>query len=535
MGLVTVNFLGEEYQVSETINEFLSYNTLLSSMEIKILKTATADLKRDSCLSWDGNTMENHIHGTADKYRKMIEDSAELLVKKLIELGIYDVTSNDLLKDVTPITDINRIEDNTFATLIEEGQKIADMKNAEIERAYHYATSNITGSGVQVFTSSFASLMINAVVEKNILLAQAKKADKVYEEAVRNISTRTIDALDAVYRQVMVQEFYPSVVQCLLGFCSKVISIFLLELIKHDKFDLESVEKYDMQKADGMLKNINQVPDKAAFLKQAFMICPFCFDVYESCLKHGLLDKETFETAEYFGMGDELAEKIDLSIKDNLKNTEKIAPLISILASYRETDEIGIWEKIYEGTLGNIKSTYKTFNEVLSDNRRLDRFIRDNINSTIKEVVNKSREDVIEIIDKKMLLLISEKQYDEFVRMKILSPETIRMSESSAITLRDINGEIKNALADRIMEYIDEAKRRLDIYNKAMDKYEKKLKQKNDELSYLQSKKNNLGLFAFSKKKEMKTIIDAKASEISEFKRINEPKDLWVQFEAMYR
>ena len=51
----------------------------------------------------------------------------------------------------------------------------------------------------------------------------------------------------------------------------------------------------------------------------------------------------------------------------------------------------------------------------------------------------------------------------------------------------------------------------------------------------MQSEKNNLGLLAFSKKKEMKAIIDAKASEISEFKRINEPKDLWTQFEAMYR
>lgn len=535
MGLVTVKFLGEEYQISETINEFLCYDTLLTPMRIKMLNAATADIKRDSRLSWNGDTMANHIHSTADKYRKMIEDSAELLVKKLLELGVYDVTSNELLKDVTSITDINKIENNTFATLLEEGHKIVDMKNAGIERAYHYAASNITGSGVRVFTSSFATLMINSVVEKNILLSQAKKADKEYEKAVRNLSARAIDALDTVYRQVMVQEFYPSVVQSLLEFCNKVMSIFLLELINHDKFDFESVEKYDMQKADGMLKNINHVLDKAGFLKQVFMTCPFSFDIYESCLKYGLLDKETFETAKYFGMGDELAEKIYSTIKDNLKKPEKITPLISILASYRGIDEIEIWKKIYEGTLGNIEGTYKTFNIVLSDNRKLDKFIRDNINSTIKEVVKKSREDVIKSIDKKMLSLISEKQYDEFVRMKILSPETIRMSGSSAITLRDINSEIKNAVVDRIMEYIDEAKRRLDVYNKAMNKYEKELKQKNDELSALQSEKNNLGLFAFSNKKEISVKIAAKANEISEFTRTYNLKKLWTQFETMYR
>ena len=535
MGLVAVKFLGEEYQVSETINEFLSYDTLLTPMRIKMLNTAIADIKEDSHLSWNGDTMTDHIHGTADKYRKMIEDSAELLVKKLLELGVYDVTSNELLKDITSISDINIIENNTFATLLEEGHKIADMKKAGIERAYHYATSNITGSDVRVFTSSFATLMINSVVEKNILLSQVKRADVEYEEAVGNISARAMDALDTVYRQIMVQEFYPSIVQSLLEFCNKVMSIFLLELTTHGKFDFESVEKYDMQKADGMLKNINQVPDKVGFLKQAFLTCPFSLDVYEACLKHELLDKETFETAKYFGMGDELSEKIYSTIKENLRDTEKITPLISILASYRRTDEIEIWKKIYEGTLENIKGTYRTFNIALSERRKLDKFIRDNIDSTMNEVVKKSREDVIKNIDKKMLSLISEKQYNKFVRMKILSPETIRMSGSSAITLSDINSEIRNALIDCIMEYIDEAKRRLDAYNKAMDAYEKELKQKNDELSALQSAKNNLGLFAFSKKKEMLVIIDAKEGEISEFKNTHEPRDLWAQFETMYR
>lgn len=195
MGYVTVKFLGEEYQVSETINEFLSYDTLLTPMRIKILNTAIADIKRDSRISWNGDTMTSHIHGMTDKYRKMVEDSAELLVKKLLELGVYDVTSNEMLKDVTTITDINKIENNTFATLLEEGHKIADMRNAGIERAYRYAASNITGSGVSIFTSSFATLMINSVVEKNILLSQAKKADKEYEEAVRNLNSRAMDAL----------------------------------------------------------------------------------------------------------------------------------------------------------------------------------------------------------------------------------------------------------------------------------------------------------------------------------------------------
>lgn len=535
MGYATVKFLGDEYQVSEAINEFLSYDELLTPMRTKILNELPLDIKKDSRLTFESNIITSRIHGATDKYRQMMEDGTELLVKKLLELGVYDVTSNDLLKNITSIGDINDLEKATFATLLEQSQRFVDMKNAGIERAYNYAASNITGSGVRIFTSSLSMLMINSVVERSILLSQAKKADKEYEEAVRAINIGTRDALDNLYREVMVKEFYPSVMQILLDFDRKVMGSFLTEVTTHGKFDFESVEKYNRQKAEEMLKNINRVPDKVGFLKQTFSTCPFSMEVYEECLKQGLLDKETFETAKYFGMGDELAEKIDLTIKNNLKNTKKITPLISILASYRGTDEIGIWKKIYEGTLGNIEGTYKSFNIALSDNRKLDKFIRDNINSTMKEVIKKSKEDVTNSIDKKMLSLISEKQYDELVEMGILSPETIRMSGSSATALNDINSEIRNALVDCIMKYIDEAKRRFDVYNRAMDVYEKELKQKNDELSALQLEKNKLGLFAFSKKKEITVTIDAKASEISEFKRTHEPKDLWTQFEAMYR
>ena len=249
----------------------------------------------------------------------------------------------------------------------------------------------------------------------------------------------------------------------------------------------------------------------------------------------GLCDLDTFKTAQYYYQDEVLTEVLDDYVKKNLKNTEKVTVPISILATYRGTDEIGIWKKIYEGTLENIEGSYKIINTALSDKKKLDRFIRDNISSSMKEVVKKSREDVIKNIDKKMLALVSEKQYDEFVGMGILSPEIIRMSGSSATTLNDINGEIRNALTDCVMEYIEEAKKRYDAYDKAMDIYEKELKQKYDELNVLRSEKNSLGLFAFSKKKEMTATIDAKVNEISEFKRTHEPKDLLAQFEAMYR
>ena len=535
MGYVTVKFLGEEYQVSETINEFLDYDKILTPIRTTVLNMITADVKRDSNLVWEADTITEHVDGTANKYKKTIEDGAELLVKKLLALGIYEVTSNDLLKNVTSIGDINSLERNTFDTLLEEGRRFVNMQNAGIERAYNYAASNITGSGVRVFTSSFSTLMIHSAVERSILLSQAKKADQEYEKAVRTISSQTAFALDKLYRKVMIEKFYPSIMQIFLEFDNAVMSAFLAELTNHGKFDFESIEKYSMKKAEDMLKNITQVPDKIGFLKQTFLTCPFGLDVYEECLKQGLFDKDTFETAKYFGMGEELAEKMNGYINNNLENSDRIKPIISILASYQRTNELAIWRNLYKELLEKIQDTYKVYNSAIHDKKKLDSFIRQNIIHQISEIVDKSKEDINKSIDKKMNALVSEKQYNEFVGMGILSPETIRMSNSSATTLSDINNEIRSALAERIMEYIEEAKKRLDAYNKAKDLFDKELKQKEDELNALKSEREKLGLFAFSKKKEMSTAIENKASEISDFKRIHTPNDLWQDFERMYR
>ena len=533
--MVTVKFLGEEYEVSETINEFLTYDTIFTHMRTEILNSIMADIKKDAYTVLNADTIMDHIHNTTIKYRKIIENNTEVLVKKLLELGVYDVTASELLEDGTAIANINILEKNTLYTLLEEAKKLLNMQKAGIESAYNYAARNITGSGVRVFTSSFTTLMISVAVEKNIVMSQAKKADKEYAEAVKSINANTSNALDKLEHQILIEEFYPAMMQYLQDFCSEIMSKFLTELTNHGKFDFESVKNYNMKKADEMLKNIEQISDKIGFLKQAFLICPFSEDVYDSCLQQEVLDKNTFETAKYFGMGDALAEKIEMNIKENLDNLESVTPLISILASYRETDEIGIWKSIYEKELTNVADEYKTLNVALSNNRELDKFVRKNISASTKEIVEKSEENIIQCINQKIESIISEKQYNELSDKKIISPEMLRMTRSLETEWKEINNELEKALYDCVMKYIDEAKRRFNAYNKALDIYEKELEKKNNELSTLQAQKDKLGLLAFSKKKEMTSLIDEKVAEIIEFKKEQDPVELLEEFEKMYR
>lgn len=529
---VTVSFLGEEYLIPETINEFLSYDTLLNPIREKMLNEIMTDIKQDTRCTY--GAAANRIHNTSNKYRQLIKDASDLLVEKFIELGIYDITNDDLLSTVNSIGDINKVENLAFSTLLKEGHRYVDLKNAGLEQAYNYAAQNIVGSGVKVFTNSISVLMINSAIEKNILLSQAKKADKEYEDAVKIINEQTVFALDRLYREVMIKEFYPNIARIILEFDSKIMVTFLMQLTTHNKFDFDSVENYDMQKADGMLKNICKVPNKNDFLKQVFLICPFSFELYKECLEQGLLDKGTFETAKYFGMGEEIAVQMESYINNNLSNIEKIKPIITLLSSYRKQDELSICKKIYESTLINIEGKYKLLNSAISDKGMLDRFIRENISNITFDIINKSNDDIATAIDSIISSIITEKQFEEFVNIGILLPEKIKMLNSSSTTLMEINYEIKSALTECIMEYIEEAKRRLDLYNHSMAIFNKEVKKKEQALNVLKTEKAKLGLFSFSKKKELANSIFAMENEITTFKKMNEPKDLQIAFERMY-
>lgn len=533
MGYVTRKFLGEDYQISETVNEFLYYDSLLTPILGRLIQKISGSLSRDS--GYSPSDCFYHISNDLEEYKKIITDGADLLVKKMFSLEIYDVTVNDLISNIKTFSDLEELELSIKRKMLKEGQKFVDMKEQGMEKAYRYAGRNITGSGISIFTNSFSALMIYSLVERNILLSQAKKADKEYQEAVRTISAKVNSGFEQMCKDILFGEYYPALIEIFTKFQTEIMGQFLEEITSHNKFDFKSIENYNMKKADDMLNNICHVSDKKEFLKQTFLICPFSSDLYEKCLEYGLLDKDTFETAKYFGMGDELAEKIDTYIRGNLNDTEIISPLIDILALYKGTDEVGIWKSMYEGTLKNIKDLYHVFNMAISDKRELDKFIRKYITPNMTEIVSKTRDDIICSINKTIKQVITEEKYTEFVKRGILSPEDIRMVGCSSVALSDINSEINTVLVDCVAEYIEEAKRRWLFYKQAKDVFDEEIRKKENELSALKAEKEKLGLFAFSKKKELSEKINSKTSEITEYKNIHEPKELLENFEKMYR
>ena len=534
MGYANVEFLGEEYQISDAVNEFLKYDQLLSPITKKSLDMLSSDISHDCGLRWDAYKIEGHVRDTAGRYIGLVKSGADLLVKKLVSMGIYDVTTADILKDSTAIDEIAQLQNTVFSSLLSQGQKIMELKNAGRMYAYNSAASKITGSGVRIFTSSFAMLMLHSAVEKSILMSQAKKADQEYENAIKKINSQAGDALDQAYRSIMLGQFYPSIMQILLKYINQVMSSFLVETTIHGKFDFDSVKDYDMQKAIGIVKNIDWSPDKAGILRQAFLTCPFALEVYEACLNYELMDQGTFDTAVYFGMGPVIAEKLELYVKNNQQFFKTIKPIVQILAAYKKKDEKFIWESVYYHALKNVKDQYAAYNEAVANKKALDKYIRSNFGSQTFDLVNKPEEEMKNYVNKRFNSVIREETYNRFVELGILSPESIRLTKSSATSLAEINEEIKTALISAIIDYVKEAKRRLAVYDEAKTAFDEAVKKKQTAIDTLKDDKGKLGFWAFSKKKQLTAEIEQKSQELIAFKDSNEPKDLWRDFERMY-
>lgn len=121
MGYVTVKFLGEEYQVSETINEFLDYDKLLTPIRTKMLNTMTSSIKNSTRMTF-GEHLTVYVRGKCDVCSELIDESAEVLVKKLLEVGIYDVTKNDLLNKIITKNEIENLGQATLRKILREGE-----------------------------------------------------------------------------------------------------------------------------------------------------------------------------------------------------------------------------------------------------------------------------------------------------------------------------------------------------------------------------------------------------------------------------
>lgn len=413
--------------------------------------------------------------------------------------------------------------------MLNAAKAVQSQNQAMRDYAYRSAASNITGSGVRIFTNSFTSLMVHSAIENSILKSQAKKADQEYEQALRRISSSSGDKFTRITNDGIFNKFLHSLPEIFATFHDELFKCYLIILAQHNQFNIDNIERYSENKSTTMLENIKCAGDKKKLLIQAFEECPFNNDVYGKMLELGYFDIDTMKDAKKIFKGLELDNLLEEKIQNNLKNIDKVKDYITVLAFYKDKDERSIFLSFYEESIDKIKKGYYELFLLCTDSVKLDKWMGKNIDSDIDKIAVHTEERVKLKVDSWVKRNIKDSEFAELSRLKLLTIEDIRIKGSTVTTLEEAKAEYVDKIIAQIMEYIKEANIRKSAYEEAYGKYNSVLDQKCKVIDKKKAELKEQSIFAFSKKKEIKKL----RKELEDFRR-TEPVQLKEAYYGMY-
>lgn len=534
MSDVKVYFLGEEYSVPEELKEFIGYLHDFEEIHNEIIPLLTNQIPK------------KEFTGGADVdfeyFKTPLSKTGEKVIAKLAKKNIFDVTLNDVVYNNKGYIQLHNVCKDTMQGMCNILMNAMQTWLDGYNNAYSSAASNITGSGVSIWTNSLSSALIYSALEASTLKKQADKADMQYRAAMQSLNTNVNDTQEKQKVELLVNKYYPGAAEALALFVSEMMEYYVTKLEQHGIFDYSKVKRYDLQRSSDLLKNISLVPDKAGLLKEAFLCCPYNPDIYNAVLDNGLADVPTFETAKYFMQDGLLVDVIKKYAKNNVGNADAIQVPVKVLALYKSKDEASIWKELYSSQYSKFHQYYAELNRVIKERHSLISWIEDNITSDavkLCDMDNDSITSAVKSVLKKKV--ITDKQFAIFKDLGMLDKE---FCVSATDSLDGINAEYVSIITDSINKFIPEVKSNIEKYREAADnakqKYENeqlaynvKLKELQDKESTLKKNRSSLGLFAFSKKKEIDAKILECQSEISVFKKSDNTQKLKNEYEQI--
>ena len=527
----SVRFFDKEYDVPEDALTFLQCREFVSNGLIKLLDESTKLMNKYSRMG--GEKAFESLASDTTHLQQVMLSIVQDVHKDLLSREIYDVDEVDLFAQTPSIKQVETRATEVSLEMLSAAMEVQSENQAMRDYAYRSAASNITGSGVRIFTSSFTSLMVHSAIENSILKSQAKKADQEYEQALKRISASSGDKFTRIATDGIFNKFLPSLPAIFTTFHDELFKCYLVELAQHNQFDIDSLEEFSENKSSTMLENIKHAGDKKKLLIQAFEMCPFNIELYEKMLELGYFDIDTMKDAKKIFKGSELDTLLEEKIKSNLKNIDSVKDYITVLAYYKGKDERTVLLPFYQGTISRIKNDYHELFLLCADSRRLDRWISENINSDMDKVVATSEDTVKDKVNSWIKRNIEDKQFSELSDMGLITIEDIRMKDSTQTTLEEVKAEYTSKIIGLIMDYIEEAGKRKIAYEEAYDKFDAEVKKRNDVISEKYAELKQQGMFAFSKKKEIKAEIEQLQNELENFRK-TEPVDLKNAYFGMY-
>ena len=329
-------------------------------------------------------------------------------------------------------------------------------------------------------------------------------------------------------------EIYPAIEKAFNMFTAELLTIYIEKLEELNKYDSSKIFKYDLTRSVELLKNLELVPDKKLIIKKAFETCPYNADVYEAVIDCGLFDVESLITAKKFHQEKILENKIENLAKLSLDDKAVVEEYIIVLANYWECDEKTVLQRFYSEELKAIDMKYQELKLFLCyDKKKIRDWIVTNIGSDLTRVLKITEDEVEKRVSAWIKNDIDNECFKNMFHMGLVSIEDIKLKDSCANTLAEVQGEYLKRVVNVVVSYIKIMNQKKEAYEIANEQYKDELKEKQRIISEKRVELAGEKRFASSKKEELRSDILQLEKELDEYQKL-EPIHLKKEYLEMF-
>ena len=393
---ISVSFLKKQYTFPKDILTYIDILNLTEDIQTSLFKSFLEKVHRSQTPVINNEDLHSDMKKQAGRF-----------IEKLCENDIYDKTVDEYVFDNNGY--------KTYCEINKEGiQALAQFLSEEmisfrdgINNAEMNATSNITGSGFQVYTSSFLTLAATSAMEYSILKKQTEEADKQYRNEVQAISDKGAAIREDKERCYIKNTYIPNMEKALTLFSFEMMDKYIKHLTESGKFDSNALNFVNIKKSVDLLDNLKHTTNKLAVYEQSFLACPYNFNLYLNLVESDMLDKETFDTAEVFGQGSEIVNFLksrifDTDCKNSLTDSiKRITKYVSIYSDITNTNKDDIYHQVANKKYKSVKEAYNDLKQKISAPDKCSSLIKVDENS-----LEKINEEYINILAQKEVVRI---------------------------------------------------------------------------------------------------------------------------------
>lgn len=449
-----MRFLKKDYRIPNDIITYLNALQVADEIKDSLFRACRDKVSKSEIRAISTDEIVPEMKKQASRFIKMLCDN------NIFSRTIDEYTfSNEGYKEFD--------EHNKAAVLAMSNFLLEEMEHFQqgIEDAEREAASNITGTGVQVWSSSFLTLAAASALEYSALKKQANAADQQYREKVRWISKTGSDKREQQEIDYLNNIYYPNISNALTLFAYCMLDKYLVDLHDNDLFDNDTLNFVNIKHSQDLLQNLDITNNKAAVLSSAFQACPFNINVYLNAIKFDLFGEDEVNALRVIHQDSELKRElnhrfIEIKQTNHIKDTlEKNERLINALCLYSGKTPVFYYQQYTKDLYRKVRHEYSEIREYSESDSACSRFV----NTLGDKVLSMNDDDFLELLRKKVNSIITDEQFKdliEFCGYKELIKE-ISPKEETFSTRKDINRYYIDTVYEKVIPIAEKVKDRI--------------------------------------------------------------------------